>query len=73
MGTVLQWIQQRHPNTLVKEDDLNNFKEALIAGRTFLAFSVEHFKSYDLPLTVAGALKDLADQVKEEGKFIPRT
>jgi hypothetical protein len=72
---VLQWIQQRHPNVLVEEDDLNNFKKARIAGRAFLAFSVKHFKACDLPLAVAVALKDLAGEVKDlasevkEGKF----
>ena len=52
-----------------REDDPNNFKKARIAGRVFLAFSVEDFKACDLPLAVAVALKDLADEVKE-GKFI---
>ena len=70
---VLRWIQKRDPNILVEEDDLNNFKERRIAGRTFLASSVKHFQSYNLPLAVAVALKDLADEAKEEGKFIPRT
>jgi hypothetical protein len=72
-GKVLQWIQDRDPNILVAENDLNNFTKARIAGRAFLAFSVEHFKTCDLPLAVAVALKDLADEAKEEGKFIPRT
>jgi hypothetical protein len=72
-GKVLRWIKQRDSNILVEEDDLNNFKKARIAGRAFLAFSVEPFKTCDLPLAVAVALKDLADEVKEEGKFIPRT
>ena len=66
---VLRWIQQRDRNILVEEDGLNNFKKARIAGRAFLAFSVEDFKACDLRLAVAVALKDLADEVKE-GKFI---
>ena len=68
MEKVLRWIQQRDPNIL-EEDDLNNFRKARIAGRAFLAFSVEDFKACDLPLAVAVALNDLADEVKE-GKFI---
>ena len=69
---VLQWIQQRKPNIL-KDDDLENFNKACITGRAFLVSDVEFFKSCDLPLGVSLALKDLADEVKEEGKFIPRT
>jgi hypothetical protein len=72
-GKVLRWIQQRDPNILVEEDDLNNFKKARIAGRAFLAFSAEHFNTCDLPRGIGLALKDLADEVKEEGKFIPQT
>jgi hypothetical protein len=72
-GKVLWWIQQRDRNILVDEDDLNNFQKARIAGRAFLAFSAENFKTCDLRLPVAVALKDLADEVKKEGKFIPRT
>jgi hypothetical protein len=33
---VLRWIHQRDPNIL-KEDDVNNFKKARIAGGAFLA------------------------------------
>ena len=69
---VLRWIQQRDRNIL-KGDNLDNFNKAGITGRAFLAFSVEDFKACDLPLAVAVALKDLADEVNEEGKFIPRT
>jgi hypothetical protein len=71
-GRVLQWIQQRNPNILIKEDNLNNFKEACIADRAFLALSVEHFQTCGLPPGVGLALKKLVDGVKE-GKFIPRT
>jgi hypothetical protein len=69
---VLRWIQQRDPKIL-EEDDMENFKKARIAGRAFLAFDVESFKSCGLLLAVAVALKDLADEVKERGKFILRT
>jgi hypothetical protein len=69
--TVLRWINQRDSNILAKKKNLNNFKKACIAGRAFLAFSVEHFQTCE-PLAVAVALKDLADEVKE-GKFIPQT
>ena len=69
---VLRWIKLRDENILVDEDDLNNFKKARIAGRAFLAFTVEYFQACDLPLAAAAALKDLAKEVKGEGKFIPR-
>jgi hypothetical protein len=72
MEKVCRWIQQRHPNIL-EEDDLDTFKKARIAGRAFLVFSIEDFKTCDLSLAVAAALKDLADEVKEGSKFIPRT
>jgi hypothetical protein len=67
---VLRWIQQRDPNIL-EEDDLDNFKKARITGRSFLVFDVESFKACGLPLAVAASLKDLVDEVKEGGKFIP--
>jgi hypothetical protein len=66
---VLQWIQQSHPNIL-EGDDVDKFKKARITGRTFLAFDVEFFKGCGLLLA---PLRDLADEVNEEGKFIPRT
>ena len=79
---VLQWIQKRHPNILVEEDDLNNFEKARIAGRAFLVSDVEFYQNCGLPRGVglglkdlageikdlAGEVKDLADEVKE-GKF----
>jgi hypothetical protein len=67
VGTVLRWLQQRHPNIL-EDDDVNIFKRGRINGRAFLEFSVEQFQACDLPLAVAVALKGLADEVKE-GKF----
>ena len=72
-GKVLRWIQQRHPNIPLEEDDLNNFKKARIAGRAFLVSDVEFYQTCGLPRGVGLALKKLADEVKEEGKFIPRT
>jgi len=64
---VLQWIQKRDPNIL-KGDDVDNFKKSRITGKTFLAFDVEFLKSWGLALA---PLRDLADEVNEEGKFIP--
>ena len=66
---VLRWIQQREPNIL-DENDIDNFKKARITGRTFLAFNVEFFKSWGLLLA---PLMVLVDEVKYQGKFIPRT
>ena len=70
--TVLDWIRKKHPNTL-EDDDVKIFEKERIGGRTFLNFTVENFQSYGLPLAVAVALKALADEVNEEGKFIQRT
>jgi hypothetical protein len=70
---VIQWIQQRDPNILEEDEDVDKFKKARIDGRAFLAFDVKFFESRGLLLAVAAALKDLADEVNEEGKFIPRT
>ena len=67
--TVLRWIRQRDPNIL-EENDIDNFKKARITGRTFLAFNNEFFKSWGLLL---GPLQDLVDEVKYQGRFIPRT
>ena len=72
MKQVRQWVQQRGPN-LLRGNNLESFTKADIGGRAFLAFTVENFQSCGLPLAVAVALKDLADEVNEEGKFIPRT
>jgi hypothetical protein len=69
---VLQWIQQRDPSIL-KGDDVDKFKKARIAGRVFLVFDVKSFKSCGLLLAPAAALKNLAEEVNREGKFIPRT
>jgi hypothetical protein len=72
MEKVRRWIQQRDPD-LLRDNNLENFTKADIGGRAFLVFSIEDFKTCDLSLAVAAALKDLADEVKEESKFIPRT
>jgi len=69
---VLRWIQQRDP-TLLEDDDLHNFIEERIDGRAFLVSDVEFYKSCGLHRGVGQSLKYLADEVKEEGKFIPRT
>jgi hypothetical protein len=71
---VLRWIQQRDPIILVEEDHLNNFEKADVVGRAFLASDYDFFhKICGLPVGIAAALQDLADDVKKEGKFIPRT
>ena len=72
MMKVRRWIQQRDQK-LLKGNNLESFTKADIGGRAFLAFTVENFQSYGLSLVVAVALKDLADEVNEEGKFILRT
>ena len=69
---LLRWIQQTDPNIL-KGDDVDKFKKARIAGRAFLVFDVKSFQSCGLLLADAAALKNLADEVNEKGKFIPRT
>jgi hypothetical protein len=69
---VLRWIEQRDSNIL-EENDIDNFKKARIAGRGFLAYSVEDFQNFGLSLTVATALWDLAGEIRYPGKFIPRT
>ena len=66
---VLQWIQQRHPNIL-EGKDVDNFKKARITGKALLTFDLEFFDRCGLLLA---PLKDLADEVNQEGKFIPRT
>src|ERR1700733_1007881 len=71
-GKVLRWIQQRDP-TILEDGDLDNLKKARIRGRAFLLLSVESFQKCPLPVGVAAELKNLADQVKDKGKFIPRT
>jgi hypothetical protein len=73
VGKMLRWIQQKDPNILVEDDDLNNFKKARIAGRAFLVSDVEFYHTCGLPRWVGLALKDLADEVKEKGKFVPQT
>jgi hypothetical protein len=72
MEKVRGWIQERDPD-LLGGNNLENFTEANIRGRAFLLFSIEDFRACGLPLPVAVVLKDLADEVKEESKFIPRT
>ena len=70
---VLRWIQQRNRNIL-KDDNLEKFNKAYIIGSSFLDSDVDfYYKICDLPPGVGLALKKLADEVKEEGKFIPRT
>ena len=66
------WIQQIKPNIL-EGDDLELFKKERIDGEVFLFSSLEFFNTRGLSITVSLILKDLADKVKEEGKFIPRT
>jgi hypothetical protein len=72
-GKVLRWIQQRDPNILAEEDDLNNFQKERIAGRAFLSSDVEFYATCRLPRGVGRALEVLADEVMQGGKFIPRT
>jgi hypothetical protein len=70
---LLRWIQQRKPNIL-EGDHLKQFKKICIGGYDFLRSSWEFFhKNFRLPAGVGLTLKNLADKVKEEGKFIPRT
>jgi hypothetical protein len=70
---VLKWIQQIDSNIL-EDDDVDNFKKARIAGRAFLDSDVDfYYKTCGLPPGVSLALKKLADEVKEGGKFIPWT
>jgi hypothetical protein len=67
------WIQQIKPNIL-KGDDLELFKKEGIDGEAFLLSSLKFFNTTcGLSAVVSSNLKDLADEVKEEGKFIPRT
>jgi hypothetical protein len=72
VGKVLQWIQHSHPDIL-EDDDLGKFREAHVAGRAFLACDVEFYLRHGLRDGAILTLKDLADQIKEGGKFIPRT
>jgi hypothetical protein len=70
---LLRWIQQRKPDIL-KGDHLEQFREIDIDGDAFLLSSFEFFHTAcGLPPEVSLKLNDLADEVKEEGKFIPRT
>jgi hypothetical protein len=70
---VLRWIVQRDRNIL-EESDLDNFKKARIPGRAFLASHLKFFqKSCGMSPGVSLALKELADEVREGGKFIPQT
>src|SRR3954453_12482872 len=69
---VLQWIQQNY-HFILKGDNLENFKKACIGGIAFLDSDVDFYETCRLPRGVGLALKRLADKVKEEGKFIPRT
>jgi len=69
---VLRWIQQRDSNIL-GEDELDNFNKARIAGRAFLLSSFEFFQERALFPGASLALGSPVDEVKEEGKLIPRT
>jgi len=70
-GEVLQWIQQRKPN-LLKGDNLKKFNKADITGSAFLLSSFEFFKGCTLSPGASLVLNSLVDEVKKEGKFIPR-
>jgi hypothetical protein len=71
--TVLRWIEQSDRNIL-KEGDLDNFKKASIAGRAFLASDVGFLHNIcGLSPGASLGLKELIDEVKEEGKFNPWT
>ena len=69
---LLRWIQQK-PDIL-EGDHLEQFKEIGIDGDAFLLASFKFFhKVCRLSPVVSSKLKSLADEVKEKGKFIPRT
>jgi hypothetical protein len=70
---VLRWIQQRDLNIL-KDDNLENFNKAGITGEAFLLSSFKFFsESCALSAGDSLVLESLVGEVKEEGKFIPRT
>jgi hypothetical protein len=71
---LLQWIQQKKPN-LLRRESLDKFTAATIFGETFLrrAGDVDFFMKADLSREVCEVLAHLGDEVKKEGKFIPRT
>jgi hypothetical protein len=70
---VLEWIKQRNLSFL-KGDNLEKFNNAYIIGSIFLDSDVDFYTRYcHLPPGVGRALQKLADEVKKEGKFIPRT
>jgi hypothetical protein len=70
---VLEWIQQRNRNIL-KGDNLKKFKDVCIIGSLFLDSDVDFYtQNCHLPLGIGLALEKLVDEVKKEGKFIPRT
>ena len=70
-AVVLQWINKRN-ETILRGNNLENFKNECIIGAAFLVSDVEFYRNCGLPRGVGLALKDLADEVKE-GKFIPWT
>jgi hypothetical protein len=78
MGTwdaerLLQWIQQRKPN-IFQGGHLEQFKNIGIDGEAFLISDLEFFHTTcGLHPVVSLKLKDLVNEVKKEGKFIPRT
>jgi hypothetical protein len=73
-AALLKWIQQKKPN-LLRREYLDKFRAAEFLGETFLrrAGNVDFFMKAGLPLGVSEVLANLGDEVKEEGKFIPRT
>jgi hypothetical protein len=71
--TLLDWIQKRDAKIL-KGDRLERFKERGIDGHAFSLSSMEFFNTRcHLDPVVSLKLEDLLNQVKEKGKFIPRT
>ena len=72
-GRLLEWIQGRNPNIL-KGRHLEQFKEIGIDGEAFVISTLEFFHTHcGLSPVVSLKLKDLADEVDKQGKFIPRT
>jgi hypothetical protein len=69
---VLRWIKEKY-RTILNGDNLENFNKACIGGITFLDSDVDFYETCRLPRGVGRALELLADKVKEEGEFIPRT
>lgn len=70
--TVLQWIQKR-TSEFLKDDNLENFNKADVTGMAFSVSTYEFFKACDLSPGASLVLSNLANEVRERGKFIPRT